>query len=164
MAPLGATGYDCAVTSEEIPERQKRFYTLVYATTTWDDFRDIIANFEADGWRLDASAITIDRGDGEVFEDPGDLSDEPAPLLFSTRALGDEGTVAFRFVDDAHALDPSFSGQQLEIRVFLAAEVATSGTALDDPSVLSDLKTFQQAAPTPPRPRSSAYRRCCSPC
>ncbi len=88
MAPLGATGYDCAVTSEEIPERQKRFYTLVYATTTWDDFRDITANFEADGWRLDASAITIDRGDGEKFEDPGDRSGEPAPLLFSTRALG----------------------------------------------------------------------------
>lgn len=33
--------------------------------------------------------------------------------------------------------------------MFLAAEVTTSGTALDDPSVLSDLKTFQQAAPTP---------------
>ena len=153
--PLRGTGYDCAVSSEDSAARQQSLYVLVFATTTWGEFLDILAAFDDAGWDLRSSEVLIDRGAGETFEPYETPNPDESPLLYSPLAVaGDGTTVSFRYVDspDRYVLDPSFNGPQLEVRVFISASVtaplAPTSTGLADPSVLSELKTVADAVPS----------------
>ncbi len=146
---LRGTAYSCA--SKPVGQASDLSYELVYVGIQYDEVVRLLREFAADGWADVAASRTIDLGDGPqqfdlTFDELAAL--DPPPLLQQNLLSSLEGTITFRYTDGvAYSNDPALTVPNLIVGVILTTAYSTTG--IDDPSVLSTLRTISEAAPTP---------------
>ena len=130
-------------------------YTTLFVDTDFAQAQRVLRAFTDAGWLtgpVDQPIVTVDVGDGSLVA----LSLAQALALPSADAMryraGDpahpDAFVELSYADGArYVLDPALAGAVLQVDVYGARPWSADG--VDDPSVLSTLRTIPQALPTP---------------
>ena len=128
-------------------------YVLLYADADFEEYIEILRAFERDGW-IDASFPTEIDTDSTGLNESATIAQLEAlpqpPLLARSRFASPTGldVVAMTYASTGQALDGTLTEPAFTIEV-LANQRFGRLTGIDDPSVLSDLRTFTEALPTP---------------
>lgn len=157
--PLRAFPADCAsrLVAEPFDDGEgiSVSYALLYTDVEFETVLAILDSFERAGW-IDGGAVgALDFGDG--------LTDEGGLSAADVAAVGEEAVfLRARFSDantaqhlieltyvggGSYVNDPTLTAPSLVVTVFL--NEAFGGTGIADPSVLSTLRTIEQAMPSP---------------
>lgn len=150
--PLRSFRFDCATRLTDRPVQTQ--YVLVYTDGTVADLAAMIRSFEAAGWITGPSVSYIDA---EGVRDSGQVDAEGlesvgpgvqwATARFSNAATG-QNIVSMTYTDGVNSLnDPALEQPSIYVDIFVDEQYDATGFA--DPSVLSNLKTIQDAAITP---------------
>jgi|GEM_PF-1538993 Kef-type K+ transport systems, membrane components len=161
--PLRGSGWDCASrVADAAGGPVEATYVLVWVDIPWDRFVGIIRAFEDSEWVLgDAGLITAfdyggggaqlldtDTEDALTAEDLAELDPlDQAHARFSNDTTRRDIITIDYYDGDVYDGLVGFDEPHLIIEV-LVNEPYVDGTAFDDPSTLSDLRTIGQAAPT----------------
>jgi hypothetical protein len=125
-------------------------YTLLYADADFTEYVAILRAFERDGWTTAAAGTDIDT-DSTGLDERATLAELEAlpqpPLLARTRFSSPSGLDLIEMTYASTGLDPSLTAPAFTIDVLANQRYDT--TAIDDPSVLSELRTVFEVAPTP---------------
>jgi hypothetical protein len=125
-------------------------YTLLYADADFAEYVAILRAFERDGWTSAASGTDIDTDgsglDEQVTLDQLEALPQP-PLQARTRFSSPSGFDLIEMTYVESRLDPTLTGPAFTVDVLANQRYGT--TSLTDPSVLSGLRTFTEALPTP---------------
>jgi len=126
-------------------------YDLLYADADFAEYIAILRAFEREGW-IDASTPTDIDTDATGLDESATIAELEAltqpPLLARTRFSSPAGLDLVEMTySSTGALDPSLTAPAFMITVLANQRYETTG--IGDPSVLSGLRTFTEAAPTP---------------
>jgi hypothetical protein len=130
-------------------------YDMLWVDVTWEEFVGVVRAFENEGWGQNL-VTSIDFGEGSVSLSPGYSADQLAalsdPIVSARGRFSDirtgEDIIAITYTDGVNASnDLSLDGPSLVVNVIGTRLFGASG--FGDPSVLSHLRTIQDAAPTP---------------
>lgn len=128
-------------------------YDLLFLDFPLARLADLLASIEADGWTYQNESRFADLGDGLApFDaDAAAVRDLPASTSLVQAAASDErlDTLGFEWYDGTptHQFWEGFTAPHLFVRVLISSPFATTG--IDDPSVLSTLRTISEALPSP---------------
>lgn len=151
-APLRAYPADCAsrVQGESFDDGQgiSVAYLLFYNDVTFPEVVAIVRSLQDAGWTTSTASGTIDRGDGSpIFNSDFDADDLEAlggtPDYAAARFDAPTGpdTISMTYTDgDRYDNSTNVDVPSLALNVLLTGPF--SGTAFDDPSVLSSLRVF----------------------
>lgn len=125
-------------------------YTLLYADAEFAEYIAILRAFERDGWTVAASGTDIDT-DSTGLDERATLTQLEAlpqpPLLARTRFSSPNGLDLISMTYASTLLAPTLTEPAFTVDVLANQRYGT--TRINDPSVLSDLRTFFQVSPTP---------------
>lgn len=157
--PLRAFPADCAsrLIAEPFDDGEgiSVSYALLYTDVEFETVLDILESFERAGWIVGGAVDAVDFGDGfsdEAGRSAADIAAVGQEAVFLRARFSDANTgshlVEVTFADGgAYENDPALTTPSLVVTVFL--NEAFGGTGLADPSVLSTLRTIEQALPSP---------------
>ena len=125
-------------------------YVLLYADVPFHTYIDILRAFEREGW-IDSSTPTEIDTDATGLDESAttaELGQLPqVPRLARTRISNGLDLVTMTYSSTGSDLDPTLTAPALTIEVNADQRYGTTG--IDDPSVLSALRTITDIAPTP---------------
>lgn len=171
--PMRALPWDCAIrpAGDEFVEQllpdgryvQSVQYAAFYVGMGYDEFVAFIRAWESSGYAAVGEINIVDDGSGPRSVDFGadDLAAlDPAPGFVNARfsngpevpAPSRPGANIYEFQwTDGTGFDSRFGieGVPILFASVILTEPYLDGTGLDDPSALSNLRTIQDAAPTP---------------
>lgn len=151
--PLRPFAYDCATRPADDVDIDNQ-YVLVYADGTLGQYVEMIRSFQNAGW-ITAPVVSYLDADGEretAQVDADGLAALGPDLQWATARFSNDATgrniISMTFTDGVNTQnDPSITGPSIYIDVFVNEDLDATG--FGDPSVLSNLKTVQDAAITP---------------
>lgn len=156
--PLRAYPPDCASRITGVPFDDGQgisvAYLLVYVDVPFSEVEGIVRSLQSAGWTTGTASGTIDPGDGSPIYnadfDADDLAALPGvPDYAAARfdAPGAPDTITMTYTDGVrYDNSDNMDVPSLVLNVLLTG--AFGGTGIDDPSVLSELGTIAEKAPT----------------